>query len=783
MLIQLTAEQVQRMEDFYQKYKKYVDNDQMSLPKRRDPAEFIDTVLELHTPLFEQVIGKSLDFTRVTLEDVKSLAAHTFKDGKAYGTDQINEDNYRDVLMDISRRSVRGILEYSFDFGFFNPKRPREINNIEEIEIVKPVMPKRMRGIMAGVPEQMEEYRRQLDLYQKQQERFRKRDSEYFSDERMEQRENIINSLSDRLEESRKDALYNSGEYRAVVKAMRKVNSFARETVTKEKSWEFLKAHKALGEACKRYIESREGAITARGNERLELVKEIYRFQSQEAENLNEMKDGDAAAKKYAGKTFSEAIAECRTKKVKLPEGVANTVSGSVSKRYKIAVDGVRGYFTEEEEVIDINTMEGLTKIGKRLKANSTDEAEKGMYDSLLRSLSAIASPQKRTETMDKLTGINGMTSNADITSLRGFINRDLIDETPGFHPLLKNDQEATAFQEFMKAYVAERTKLAAKEAAGIEPDSEMGKRNIATSRLASFLNIGHLIAHSERMELEVGSRRMTGVFMEEAVGYDSNKSEHQDILSNIGTLSDPSFQKQVATLYAFDLICGQLDRHVANVLYQVEVKDGVNRLIGIQGIDNDLAFGTDTGIEEADRSIFEVKHSGFKGMDYIPKDFVETLNNVHREDLDFLLGDLLSEEEIDALEIRMEDVKDQFHEIKILDDNEWNMTTADDCIKNKDSFLGQIKKRLAPLDYKIPKGERLSPAEEAVKAEKERREREKAEREAAAKNKKGILTSFFGLSAEEKAKSGKTETQHKDKTVKEKQPEHTAEKPKSKAK
>lgn len=778
MLLQLTAEQAQLMEDFYQNYRQYVNDTNMDLAKRKDPAEYIDTLLDLHAPIFEQVIGRSLRFDRVTLEDVKSLAEHTFTGKGAYGTEQITEDNYKDILMDIARRSVKEVLENNPNFGFFDPNQPYDAYDVEEIKIEKPVMPTRMGGIMAGVPEQMEEYNKQLELYQKQQERIRIREINQGSETRREQRENIIDALSDRLEESRKDALYNSSKYMAVVKAMRKVNSFSDKTVDPEKNAEFLRAHQALGEACREYIETREGAKTARGNERLELIKEIYKLQKQEAEKLNDMKN-ELVRRSFDGKKFSDAITECRTRKVTLPESDLAASSGGTNTRYKIEVGGVRGYFSVEEEPIDVSTMEGLTKLGDKLKANNSNKEFKEEIDFIV-TLMGRFSPSDRNSYLDIIsTSSQKVDDTYSSDQLRAVHNINLKETgLARFHPLFgkKQDHEVAAFNKFMKSYQAEIVKADAKKTAGIEQNDEMGKRNIATSRMASLLGIGHLIAHAERMELQVGERKMTGVFMEEAVGYDVNKTDHESVLKNIETLSEPSFQKQLSAMYAFDLICGQLDRHAGNMLYKVEVRDGGNRLLGIQGIDNDLAFGTKTRLDGPMRGPFEVKHGGLAGMNNIPADFAKRLKEVKRADLDYALGDLLSKEEIDAVEIRLQQVRNHAKTIPNLTDDQWDVFTAYNDADNNAFYSMKMKEKFNPKDYRVLEGQDLPPIRQAMNAI-------TAEREAAANHKNGILTSFFGLSAEEKAKSGKTEAQHKDKTIKEKQAGHTAIIPKDKAK
>ena len=48
--------------------------------------------------------------------------------------------------------------------------------------------------------------------------------------------------------------------------------------------------------------------------------------------------------------------------------------------------------------------------------------------------------------------------------------------------------------------------------------------------------------------------------------------------------------KRQAADLQALDCICGQIDRHMNNVMFQVDPRTG--GIVGLKGIDNDMSFG-----------------------------------------------------------------------------------------------------------------------------------------------------------------------------------------------
>ena len=122
---------------------------------------------------------------------------------------------------------------------------------------------------------------------------------------------------------------------------------------------------------------------------------------------------------------------------------------------------------------------------------------------------------------------------------------------------------------------------------------ARLDNRNAAMSSVAELLNVPNLLAKSVPMKIiDKSGNEIEGTFMKQAVGVDVGNLawEHR----NLGTSSmknhDGRAMKQLADLQILDYICGNMDRHAANMLYQF---DDNGKLIGVQGIDNDTAFGT----------------------------------------------------------------------------------------------------------------------------------------------------------------------------------------------
>ena len=138
---------------------------------------------------------------------------------------------------------------------------------------------------------------------------------------------------------------------------------------------------------------------------------------------------------------------------------------------------------------------------------------------------------------------------------------------------------------------------MANMEQAGISDDSRIDSRNSAMSAVADLLGTPNLLARSRPMNLTVQDENgnpveLEGTFMAEAKGIDLNNALSNHKLLNPKALvgTDGKAIQQLADLQLLDFICGNVDRHMGNIFYQVDEKTG--KLTGIQGIDNDCSFG-----------------------------------------------------------------------------------------------------------------------------------------------------------------------------------------------
>ena len=144
--------------------------------------------------------------------------------------------------------------------------------------------------------------------------------------------------------------------------------------------------------------------------------------------------------------------------------------------------------------------------------------------------------------------------------------------------------------------------------------------RNVAMSRVADLLGVGHVIARARKSRIiDKDGKERAGVFQESADGSDINHLKKDDMLFTLAEhpeqiMNDPEILRQISDLTILDYLCGNDDRHEGNVIFDMQVVDGEPKLIGIKGIDNDRSFGKsgplDTGNYTVQPGLMPVRKS-----------------------------------------------------------------------------------------------------------------------------------------------------------------------------
>jgi hypothetical protein len=241
------------------------------------------------------------------------------------------------------------------------------------------------------------------------------------------------------------------------------------------------------------------------------------------------------------------------------------------------------------------------------------------------------------------------------------------------FKPLPKIDARVVE-----RGWVAHRT--------GIDSRSpQTALRNLATVAVARKL--GFNVVPDTRIAEHGGK---LGILMGKAAGKTGLKTDPS-------LFDDPEVRRELTKLQLLDALVGQGDRHANNYFIH---KDPSGR-VTVTGIDNDQCFGgkvTDpNGIARG--STEDTK--GFRGVSLpmvIDTEMAKVFNELQPGELDDLLGDMLSSDEVNAAKQRLQGIKDH---IKYLPDNckiatgDWSthpfvtqLTTNGDSYAERDKWL-----------------------------------------------------------------------------------------------
>lgn len=213
-----------------------------------------------------------------------------------------------------------------------------------------------------------------------------------------------------------------------------------------------------------------------------------------------------------------------------------------------------------------------------------------------------------------------------------------------------------------------------------------LDKRHMLTSRVADMLGIGHMIAHSQEIQTVRNGKIVRGNFMEFAKGIDvkTKSREEFDDLTN-ASIDSPGLLRDANRLSVFDYLCGQTDRHSGNIFYTLGDKgpDGKRPITGIMGIDNDMAFISQSLRSSNNKDIVQPEL-----LPVMDRELTEQIMGLDRQKLEFLTGDVISPEELDKMEERLNEIKQACAGCRQLSKEEWdirNLNSPEDQKKLQD--------------------------------------------------------------------------------------------------
>ncbi len=439
---------------------------------------------------------------------------------------------------------------------------------------------------------------------------------------------------------------------------------------------------------CSVYVDARDSMFrifkSKQGYERLCMVKKIrgkanvefarYRARSRKVfEDCQNLEEGQERP------LWINVLAEARTEHVDLrksPEGSIKYMGGNTSSVIRLQTeDGKVGFIKENEynvrpshESLKERYRQDFTELKEHkeaLKRGASEEQLRELLEFLMReyakgTINSVFDDRKlgardydEPEVQHRIltTLLRKKDRKAELT---GIMDEALL-KTPEVMNLIGHYSKYY-FRHYLGYVVAAKTTL-------IDEGSCITKRNVANYRLAELLGLTDLIPASRNVEyIDRQGKQHKGIIMAEAKGtevlktlYRRNRKKQDDEL-----ICDAKFLLQMNSLQVMDIIAGQTDRHEGNLMVDYANDGEFNVVRKIQGIDNDMSFGTVNYYETKYKtSMKPLEIDGEFALGCLDERLYERIMCLSDEMLDYAFLDLLTKDELSALKDRVHGVRD----------------------------------------------------------------------------------------------------------------------------
>lgn len=392
------------------------------------------------------------------------------------------------------------------------------------------------------------------------------------------------------------------------------------------------------------------------------------------------------SATRHGIKTLPDVILRSRTNIVDLGNQNTAKAGANMSSRMRIKVTGkdggeVEGFFTPDQTLSKESRKEELKKAYKKLRQRAKGIVDKGTLDTMIRlvnnEVQKAEDPYSFAMQLEEDTYLGYKTrSGKNIAPDRVFIrylqnHMDALNEN-GKRKLF----DGTGLSQMLGEYFAEMYRINNKYdiieiGVGMESMDNINQRNSAMSDIAQLLDMENLIAYSESMVIKRGDKIVKGTFMEQAKGDDVHLPNMGSVFADPEAdldMDQPQVRRQLADLQILDYICGNIDRHNGNVMFQFDRTNPKKPVCtGVQGIDNDSSFGRITdGIGNLPKS---------DDIGVISAKTALMVNNLSPAVLKTTLrGYKFSEQEINAAIIRTQNIQQKIRNksIRVVQEDGW---------------------------------------------------------------------------------------------------------------
>lgn len=198
---------------------------------------------------------------------------------------------------------------------------------------------------------------------------------------------------------------------------------------------------------------------------------------------------------------------------------------------------------------------------------------------------------------------------------------------------------------------------------AEIKKGRSVTNRNIATSRLATLLQINDMVCDTRSAYIKKDGKLIKGVAMDNSRGLTGDALVSKAAKEKKHIRYSDNAINQLYTMNIFDALCGQVDRNHNNFHLTYEVEDNTYVVTGIKCLDNDMCFGSI--LEELKTGKNRMQPVNKQNIRGLPISVLNRFMNITPAFMNNVLGDLLEKDELDYLGKRLNIIKDVVREME----------------------------------------------------------------------------------------------------------------------
>ncbi len=339
-------------------------------------------------------------------------------------------------------------------------------------------------------------------------------------------------------------------------------------------------------------------------------------------------------------------------------------LGGNNSVVYKLSTDkgGIKEnkYFKKDDYVSAEDNKKAIDDFLNKLETDKETRSElKQIFEELKKDEDAT---DNKSRLVDVVVDIFDSRNNTPDKILKKFKNLNWNVSKAIKNSKMKQSEIGKYLAEFCKTILQREIAMDG----GIDCESNLSKRNVATSRMAQLLGLEELVCDSRTCYVKNGKKMVKGNLMEEGKGKPVLEISLFTHISNL-TYS-PKAINQLFSLQVFDFICGQIDRHAKNFLGQTHKVNGDIVVDEIKAIDNDMSFGKLAYNLLKNGDYYNVRALNKENLKGLPIQLINSIMNLKKETVKYLLCDILSSDELIYLWDRIRGVQleiDKIEDIK----------------------------------------------------------------------------------------------------------------------